>query len=561
MAGARRRRRARARRSPCSSSSSSTSIARAGLRGSSCSRRASSRSSSEPLASGEPIYVDFDDRGAQAQARWRAAVAGVPQDRIVILPDGGIPPPGSLVFLRFQDCDFACEEVASWEEYRLVRVDRLTRWPRAARSGSRRRARRRARSSSGSRRTTRPGSSATRRRSRTTPTRSRPRDATSTARASRSTSRRSSTTRARSSSTGSRVSSVVTGADREVARGFAAACMLAAVLLLGWLAYRRHRACVGGRRDRRARRDDTLALRARARRVRGRDGAAVPLSSRCSASSGPAGSTAGARHGAPRRRSRSARSRTCTRAGDCSPRFSPLRSSCVVERSRAGSGSSPSGSASRSPRSRCSSTRALIPARSRAGSTRRRSSPTTCRPGRSRWRGAVNYLQDLQVWHYVVSGDVKPYAHTPGDERAPRRVARCFRSPGSSLVLIAASRPIRSGATRSQRSPCRRSPPRATDRPASTRPPRPVRRDARRRRDPGARGAARSASRAVARRAVSSLRSSRSRRSQFAFFVEHYRSERAAANRSLRGGSPRRCSTGLGRTEARCTSTTTISSR
>jgi hypothetical protein len=31
----------------------------------------------------------------------------------------------------------------------------------------------------------------------------------------------------------------VTGADREVARGFAAGCVLAAVLLLGWLAYRR----------------------------------------------------------------------------------------------------------------------------------------------------------------------------------------------------------------------------------------------------------------------------------------------------------------------------------
>ena len=75
-----------------------------------------------PLASGEPIYVDFDDRGAQAQARWRAAVAGVSQSRIVILPDGGIPPPGSLVFLRFQDCDFPCEEVTSWEDYRLMRA-------------------------------------------------------------------------------------------------------------------------------------------------------------------------------------------------------------------------------------------------------------------------------------------------------------------------------------------------------------------------------------------------------------------------------------------------------
>ena len=74
-----------------------------------------------PLDSGDSIYVDFDDRGAQAMARWRAAVAGVPQDRIVILPDGGIPPPGSLVFLRFQDCDFECADVASWQDYRLER--------------------------------------------------------------------------------------------------------------------------------------------------------------------------------------------------------------------------------------------------------------------------------------------------------------------------------------------------------------------------------------------------------------------------------------------------------
>lgn len=75
-----------------------------------------------PLASGEPIYVDYDDRGAQAEARWRAAVAGLPDDRIVILSDGGVPPPGSLVFLRFQECDYPCEEVARWENYRLMRA-------------------------------------------------------------------------------------------------------------------------------------------------------------------------------------------------------------------------------------------------------------------------------------------------------------------------------------------------------------------------------------------------------------------------------------------------------
>jgi len=75
-----------------------------------------------PLASGDTIYTDFDDRGAQAQARWRAAAAGIPQSRVVILPDGGVPPAGSLVFLLFQDCDYECVDVASWEDYRLVRA-------------------------------------------------------------------------------------------------------------------------------------------------------------------------------------------------------------------------------------------------------------------------------------------------------------------------------------------------------------------------------------------------------------------------------------------------------
>jgi hypothetical protein len=76
----------------------------------------------QAFATGGPLYTDFDDRGAQAEARWHAAAAGLPDDRVVILPDGGIPPSGSLVFLRFQDCDYVCEDVARWEEYRLVRA-------------------------------------------------------------------------------------------------------------------------------------------------------------------------------------------------------------------------------------------------------------------------------------------------------------------------------------------------------------------------------------------------------------------------------------------------------
>jgi hypothetical protein len=74
------------------------------------------------LEAGESIYIDFDDRGAQAQARWHAAALGVPSERVVILPDGGIAPRGSLVLLHFQECDFACEQIESWEQYRLARA-------------------------------------------------------------------------------------------------------------------------------------------------------------------------------------------------------------------------------------------------------------------------------------------------------------------------------------------------------------------------------------------------------------------------------------------------------
>lgn len=74
------------------------------------------------LRAGETIHVDFDDRGAQAQARWHAAALDIPDERVVVLPDGGIPPPGSLVLLQFQDCDFACEEIERWELYRLARA-------------------------------------------------------------------------------------------------------------------------------------------------------------------------------------------------------------------------------------------------------------------------------------------------------------------------------------------------------------------------------------------------------------------------------------------------------
>ncbi|MGH3134057.1 MAG: hypothetical protein ACRDNY_10025 [Gaiellaceae bacterium] len=75
-----------------------------------------------PLTEGKTVYVDFDDRGAQAQVRWRVAESGLPQSRVVVLPDGGIPPPGSVVFALFQECDYVCEKYAFWEDYWLARA-------------------------------------------------------------------------------------------------------------------------------------------------------------------------------------------------------------------------------------------------------------------------------------------------------------------------------------------------------------------------------------------------------------------------------------------------------
>jgi 4-amino-4-deoxy-L-arabinose transferase-like glycosyltransferase len=74
----------------------------------------------QAFVSGKTIYIDYDDRGAQEQARWHAAEEGLPDDRISILPDGGIPPRGSLVFGLFQECDYVCRKFARWEKYFLA---------------------------------------------------------------------------------------------------------------------------------------------------------------------------------------------------------------------------------------------------------------------------------------------------------------------------------------------------------------------------------------------------------------------------------------------------------
>jgi 4-amino-4-deoxy-L-arabinose transferase-like glycosyltransferase len=74
------------------------------------------------FATRKTIYIDHDDRDAQTEARWHAADDGVPVARIQTLPDGGIPPRGSIVFGRFQTCDYICRKYAVWQTYWLAKA-------------------------------------------------------------------------------------------------------------------------------------------------------------------------------------------------------------------------------------------------------------------------------------------------------------------------------------------------------------------------------------------------------------------------------------------------------
>jgi hypothetical protein len=205
---------------------------------------------------------------------------------------------------------------------------------------------------------------------------------------------------------------LVTGADREVARGFAAVCGLAAVLLLGWLAYRRtSRASVGvltvvlagttpwlfelGRVAFEVAMEPLLLVLVllgveRASRLdRWTPATALPVALAL-------GSItyvyAGGRLLAP---------------------LLALALAIIATRERwrwlvtCWTGFA----ATQLP--------LLFYTRSHPGALSRRYEATTyvtddMPPWEIAGRGVVNYLQDLELWHYVVSGDRDPYAHTPG---------------------------------------------------------------------------------------------------------------------------------------------------
>jgi hypothetical protein len=74
------------------------------------------------FSEGQAVYVDFDDRYAQTHALWYAASHGIPRARVSILPDGGVPPAGSIVFGRFQACDYVCRELDRSHSYWIAQA-------------------------------------------------------------------------------------------------------------------------------------------------------------------------------------------------------------------------------------------------------------------------------------------------------------------------------------------------------------------------------------------------------------------------------------------------------
>ena len=72
---------------------------------------------------GGAVYVDYDDREPLTLARWYALDHGLSEERVVRLPDGGVPPTGAAAFGRTQPCDYRCTRLAESGDYWLARVD------------------------------------------------------------------------------------------------------------------------------------------------------------------------------------------------------------------------------------------------------------------------------------------------------------------------------------------------------------------------------------------------------------------------------------------------------
>ncbi len=204
----------------------------------------------------------------------------------------------------------------------------------------------------------------------------------------------------------------VTGAHKDVARGFAAACVLAAVLLLGWLAYRRTgRALVGVLIVVLAGSTPWLFELGRV----AYEVSMVPLFV-CLALLGVERASRIDRWNAVTALPVSAALGALTYAYAGGRALAPLLAGALVvvlgRRRWKWVLTAWLGFA-------VTQIPLLVYLRAHPGALTRRLDATTfatddMSTGEIVGRAVVNYLQDLQIWHYVVSGDVKPYIHTPG---------------------------------------------------------------------------------------------------------------------------------------------------
>lgn len=69
------------------------------------------------------MYVDYDDREPLTVARWHALASGIDQSRVVRLPDGGIPPTGTIASGRTQECDYVCTRLEKSGDYWIAVVE------------------------------------------------------------------------------------------------------------------------------------------------------------------------------------------------------------------------------------------------------------------------------------------------------------------------------------------------------------------------------------------------------------------------------------------------------
>src|SRR5262249_1514268 len=67
------------------------------------------------------VDVNQHEPHALVYAKWYAVEHHIPLSRVVLLPYHAVPPNGSIVFGRFQPCEFVCAKFARSDDYWLAR--------------------------------------------------------------------------------------------------------------------------------------------------------------------------------------------------------------------------------------------------------------------------------------------------------------------------------------------------------------------------------------------------------------------------------------------------------